>query len=87
VAKYFFRDIDCEANSENGMDFYAAGVVVKRYNENSVSGRDLEVVYLHPFGGYIERAWRSDKDVVLFETILPEWELTLKIYEEMEAPW
>lgn len=67
---YFFRDLDHEANLDDGRTYHAAGYVDKLFcelgNPNS-SGKDVSVVFMDPFTGFECRQWRAINDVELFE--------------------
>jgi len=63
---YFFRDKDHRDNLVDGTDYHAAGIVMECYDP-SPSGKDMTVKYIDPFNVLREIAWRSYKDVVLFE--------------------
>jgi len=69
--KYFFRDKDHCSNLENGMDFHAAGIVVDDVDPTSIahptlSGKDVSVLFLHPFTGEVEHCWRAFEDIEMF---------------------
>ena len=67
--KYFFRDKEAGPNFENGMDFYAAGIVVDDVSppfSPSPGGKDVSVLYLHPFSGVVEHCWRAFGDIEMY---------------------
>ena len=39
----FFRDKTCAQNLSEGRDYYAAGIVSKRYDQGSVSGKEAAI--------------------------------------------
>jgi hypothetical protein len=71
---YFFRELENEGNLLNGLSFHSAGLVEKTYSENSVSSKDLSVVYFHPFLGEVVSTWLSTDEVELFEVSQYEYE-------------
>ena len=62
----FFRDRESGPNLSDGLEFHAAGVVVKAYPKCS-SGKDLSVVYWHPFECSMQHEWRSFDDVECYD--------------------
>ena len=84
LVRYFFRDKISGCNLEFGMEFHAAGVVEKRYDTNSGSGKDLSVIFLHPFQARVESAWRADSEVELYEVSEFEWGEALKLLQSID---
>jgi len=81
----FFRDLGHNENFENGMSFHASGVVMDRYSTNSGSGKNLCVMFVHPFKAIIETAWRSNCDVELFDVSDYEWGEMVSLLETMDT--
>lgn len=77
---YFFRDKDHRDNLVDGTDYHAAGIVMECYDP-SPSGKDMTVKYIDPFNVLREIAWRSYKDVVLFEVDSVIWSIANARYE------
>ena len=65
----FFIDKDCEPNLENGLPYFAAGIIEKdwRIDEKwSPSGKDFAVVFINPWG-IVSREWRAFDDIRIIE--------------------
>jgi hypothetical protein len=83
---YFFKDIDTVENS-NDIPYQATGIVDLvncELDKPNYSGKDLAVIYLDPFDGYIVRAWRMVGEVELFEVSDFDHGELLKHYERIE---
>lgn len=84
---YFFRDKDNQSNLLDGKTYHAAGYVEELHCElgkPNRSGKDLSVVFFHPFQGVISRSWRSLNEVELFEVDMWEHKELMRIYEAIE---
>lgn len=65
----FFIDTDCESNLENGLPYYAAGLIESDYTNDgkgSVSGKDFVVAFIDPWGD-IQREWRAINEIRIIE--------------------
>ena len=80
---YLFRDLSNNDNLEDGKSYHAAGYVAEVYGDSSkpsVSGKDLTVVYCHPFTMEAMVEWRSFSDVELFEIDAHEYNEVVRRY-------
>lgn len=67
---YFFKDKESNSNLKDGRDYSAAGYVESFHLDNgqpTKSGKDVCVVYIHPFDINIECEWRELNEIDLFE--------------------
>lgn len=84
LAYAFFRDISSTENVADGREHHAAGLVLERANYNSLTRRDVTVMYLHPFRGTVQRKWRSDSAIEIYEAGEAEWKHLMEVYQSME---
>jgi len=84
--KYFFRDLEHEGNLLDGKTYHAAGIAELRseLGKPCPSGKDVSVVFLHPFTGQVYRAWRSFGEILLFESDNDAFEKMRKLFEAVE---
>ncbi len=80
-----FIDKDAASNLINGLEFYAAGLVVADYlkpdGTGSQSGKDYAVEFIDPWGDYIHE-WRSVDEVIVSEINEVDFEFLKICYEE-----
>lgn len=72
----FFIDLECDANYQYGLPYYAAGIVVEDTRKDGVSspsGKDLVVSYLDPWGHAHLQCWRATDEVRLIEATLDDY--------------
>jgi len=65
----FFIDKDCESNLEDGLPYFAAGIIEFDFRINktsSPSGKDFAVVFINPWG-VVSREWRAFDDIRIIE--------------------
>lgn len=60
-----FIDKNKNKNLNHGLEYYATGKIVKKYHP-TVSGKEVCVEYISPFGEY-ECEWRSYDEIEIFE--------------------
>jgi hypothetical protein len=90
VVRRFFRDIESGANMEDDKEYHAAGIVLEKVADGCVSLKDMTVMYLNPFTGYVEYCWRATKDVIVYECTEDDgvdwlmWERTKKALETLK---
>jgi hypothetical protein len=83
---YLFRDLDHEPNLLDGLTYHAAGIVDKVYSEvEQPSWKDLSVSFLEPFDCTVTSAWRTYKDVELFEVSEWHWMEIRDFYSKLET--
>jgi len=82
----FFIDKDCELNLENGLPFFAAGIIEQDFRagiKQLPSGKDFAVVFIDPWG-IINRAWRAFDDIRIINVDSCDFEIlkdAIKILE------
>ena len=60
-----FIDNDKEANLENGIAYFAVGLVAEDYRDGATSmGKDFVVEFIDPWGNYC-REWRAEEEVTI----------------------
>ena len=64
--KWFFIDLTSGENLEDGLPYFAAGIVVDFFDLNCPSGKHMVVEYISPFGE-ARREWRSKESVRLIK--------------------
>jgi len=65
----FFIDKDCESNLEDGLPYFATGLIEQDWRINktsSPSGKDFAVAFIDPWG-IVNRAWRAFDDIRIIE--------------------
>ena len=83
---YFFRDLDHESNLKDGKTQHATGIVDEVYNEEETpSWKDLSVTFFDPFEQDVTSAWRTYKEVELFEVGEWEWKKLAALLDNIEA--
>jgi hypothetical protein len=67
----FFRDRESGPNLRDGLEFHAAGIVIKAHPK-CASGKEL-AAYWHPFECQMRHEWRSFGEVECYD--IPDWML------------
>ena len=80
----FFRNLTSERSLNEGREYHAAGIILSRHNTQSESLKDLCVMYLDPFSGHVERAWRADGEIEIYPVDEWEWKSLKERYEAIE---
>ena len=84
----FFIDKTCGGNLQDGLEFYAAGIIESDYTKNgagSSSGKDYAVAFINPWGE-VERQWRSVDEIRIIKADESDFELLkIAIYPEEGA--
>ena len=81
----FFRDLTSAGSLNEGREHHAAGIILARHGNNSESLKDLCVMFLDPFSGYVQRAWRTDGEIEIYAVDELEWKSLKERYEAIEA--
>ncbi len=80
-----FIDKDAASNLKDGLEFYAAGLVVSDYlnpdGTGNQSGKDYAVEFIDPWGNY-SHEWRSVDEVIVSEINEVDFEFLKICYEE-----
>ena len=80
-----FIDKDPAGNLQNGLEFYAAGLVVSDYLDSNgtgnASGKDYAVEFINPWGNYCHE-WRSVDEIVISEIAKVDYEYLKLCYND-----
>lgn len=74
---FFFRDINCDENYQNGLSYFACGIVEEDIRANglpSESGKDFVVSFIDPWGNPHLRYLRATEEIILIEASEEDYE-------------
>jgi len=85
----FFIDKDCESNLEDGLPYFAAGIIdldLRIDSKSSPSGKDFVVVFINPWGT-VSREWRAFDDIRIIKVDEYDFEKLKEAIEGTEDKW
>jgi hypothetical protein len=88
MSRLQFIDKDKAANFNNGIEYFAVGLIVSCHMENGVpnpSGKDYAVEYIDPFGDY-QYCWRGSDDIVISPISDKDFDYLRKCYALLQSP-
>lgn len=81
-----FYDNFCEPNLQDGIRFYASGLVLENHMVDDAatpSGKDYAVAYIDPWGE-LQFEWRAQKDVHVYAIDSHAWETMRRAHDALE---
>lgn len=85
VKNTFFVDKGNGSNLENGLPYFAAGIVLSKHfdKEPNASGKDYCVRYISPFGE-VCCEWRAADEISIIEVDSHDFEHLERVIQEFE---
>lgn len=77
-----FIDKSCAANLQNGLEYYAAGLIISDHSDTSgISGKDYAVAHIDPWGT-CQYEWRAKDEIVISDIDQYDYEYLQICYED-----
>jgi hypothetical protein len=83
-----FIDRDRSANLNDGIEYYAAGLIVENHMEDGTTplgnGKDYAVEHIDPFGNY-RFEWRAQEDIEVSEISEGDYDNLKACYDRLQT--